>query len=231
MLTTSENERVAVFIDFEFFLNGLTATCPGHRHDFQKIVRKLVAPGRLTRAWCYTAPPPPYLDFVTRQKRERFVSTIGNLPFFDMFVGKLNQRTRKVVPVGDAAEVLESCWQEFWEGRGGSPRDQAGLIKAKYWEQKGVDVKIAIDMMAKAHRNEYDTAVLVSGDGDFVEMLKLVMEMGKHAVIATCPNNPGAGYFASRFLKKTCDYRIEMNARFLADCRLPPRAPPSCPAP
>ena len=33
------------------------------------------------------------------------------------------------------------------------------------WHEKGVDVKIATDLVALAYRDQYDTAVLVSGDG------------------------------------------------------------------
>lgn len=233
MPAINPNERVAVFIDFEFFLNGLNATAPGQRHDFEKVVKQLVAPGRLTRAWCYTAPPPPYLPLVTRQKREKFLSRIGNLPFFEMFVGKLSKRRRKVVPEEHSAQILAKYWHEYWTDQGLPPVGDPTLIQGNYWEQKGVDVKMAIDMMAKAHRNEYDVAVVVAGDGDFVELVKFVKEMGKHVVNAVCPNNPRANYFASRRLKDTCDCCLDMNALFLKGCLLPPRsrttAPPKSP--
>ncbi len=34
------------------------------------------------------------------------------------------------------------------------------------WHEKGVDVKIAADMVPLAYRDLYDAAILVSGDGD-----------------------------------------------------------------
>ena len=45
--------------------------------------------------------------------------------------------------------------------------------------EKKVDIQIAIDMVSLAYENAYDTALLVSGDGDFVPVLKKVKELGK----------------------------------------------------
>jgi len=44
--------------------------------------------------------------------------------------------------------------------------------------QKGVDILMAIDMLAAAYENQYDWAVLVAGDSDFLELVKKVKHMG-----------------------------------------------------
>jgi len=44
--------------------------------------------------------------------------------------------------------------------------------------QKGVDSLIAIDMITKAYQNQYDEAVLVAGDSDFLEIVKAVKSIG-----------------------------------------------------
>ncbi|MBN1572047.1 MAG: NYN domain-containing protein [Deltaproteobacteria bacterium] len=46
--------------------------------------------------------------------------------------------------------------------------------------EKGVDVLIAIDMIKYAKNNAYDTAILVSGDGDFAPVLEFLKDYGKH---------------------------------------------------
>jgi len=51
--------------------------------------------------------------------------------------------------------------------------------------EKGVDILIATDMLTGALRNCYDTAILVSGDGDFVEVLEEIKRAGKQVENAT----------------------------------------------
>ncbi len=45
--------------------------------------------------------------------------------------------------------------------------------------EKKIDIKIAIDIVSLAYENAYDTAVLVSGDGDFVPVVKKVKKLNK----------------------------------------------------
>jgi uncharacterized LabA/DUF88 family protein len=53
--------------------------------------------------------------------------------------------------------------------------------------QKGVDTLIALDMVQMAERGTYTEAVLVAGDRDLVEAVRLAQDAGARVVIAT-PN-------------------------------------------
>jgi len=64
---------------------------------------------------------------------------------------------------------------------------------------KGDDIHLATDMVSLAYENAYDTAILVSGDGDFVPTIKRVQKLGKLVENA---------YFKisrSNYLKDVCD--------------------------
>jgi uncharacterized LabA/DUF88 family protein len=49
--------------------------------------------------------------------------------------------------------------------------------------EKKVDIKIAIDVVSLAFEDAYDTAVLVTGDGDFLPVVKRVKELDKNVEI------------------------------------------------
>ena len=80
--------------------------------------------------------------------------------------------------------------------------------------EKGIDVKIAVDMITLASRNVFDTAVLVSGDGDFADAVEAVKDMGKHVENA-CPRCSLA-----RHLQQACDKVVILDSAFLAGCWL-----------
>jgi len=49
--------------------------------------------------------------------------------------------------------------------------------------EKKIDIKIAIDVISLAYEDAYDTAVLVSGDGDFVPVIKKIKELDKNVEV------------------------------------------------
>lgn len=68
-------------------------------------------------------------------------------------------------------------------------------------KEKGIDVMIAIDMIKMALEKEYDIAILISGDGDFVPVCDLVKQCGKEVFSVSVSK----GY--SSDLKKTQRHR------------------------
>ena len=47
------------------------------------------------------------------------------------------------------------------------------------FEVKGDDIYLAVDLVSGAYENLYDTALIVSGDGDFVPAVKAIQKKGK----------------------------------------------------
>lgn len=54
-----------------------------------------------------------------------------------------------------------------------------GNISA-HGKEKGVDMQIGVDMVNDAYKNEYDDAILLSGDADFMYPISIVKGMGKN---------------------------------------------------
>ncbi|MCY4355628.1 MAG: NYN domain-containing protein [Truepera sp.] len=50
--------------------------------------------------------------------------------------------------------------------------------------EKGIDVALAVESLSLAYENAYDTALLVSGDGDYVELVEAIKRRGKHVECA-----------------------------------------------
>ena len=79
--------------------------------------------------------------------------------------------------------------------------------------EKGVDIQLATDMITHSYKNNYDTAILVAGDNDFVGALQAVKDNGKHAEVALFGKER-----TSRQLRIVADRVITINARFLKGC-------------
>ncbi|MFA4960229.1 MAG: NYN domain-containing protein [Candidatus Pacearchaeota archaeon] len=58
--------------------------------------------------------------------------------------------------------------------------------------QKGVDVLLATDLIHLAHIDAYDIAIILSGDTDLIEAVKLIKNIGKIPIIISYhyPGNP-----------------------------------------
>lgn len=78
------------------------------------------------------------------------------------------------------------------------------------WIEKGVDVRIAVDMLTMAVNDLYDTSILVSGDADFADAIEAVKNLGKHVEVAHVTR--------TYRLKSVWDKFIHLTADFLQDC-------------
>jgi uncharacterized LabA/DUF88 family protein len=54
--------------------------------------------------------------------------------------------------------------------------------------EKGIDVAIAVEALSLAHLGAYDRCLLVSGDGDYVELVEAIKRHGQHVECAMFKN-------------------------------------------
>lgn len=78
--------------------------------------------------------------------------------------------------------------------------------------EKGIDVRIATDMLTHAVRDNYDVATLVSGDSDFSDALQAVKDLGKNVEVALF------GRRTSQHLREVADRVLTLDEQFVSDC-------------
>jgi uncharacterized LabA/DUF88 family protein len=79
--------------------------------------------------------------------------------------------------------------------------------------EKGIDVRLATDMLMHAYRGNFDVAILVSGDTDFADAVQAVKDLGRNVEIALF-GNPAS----SRRLRDVADDVISLEKPFLDGC-------------
>ena len=110
--------------------------------------------------------------------------------------------------------------QKFFAGITAIPYTELRLGRLVYnnWPntppyEKGVDIQLATDMITHGFKNNYDTAILVAGDNDYVGALQAVKDNGKNVEVALFGQER-----TSRRLRIVADRVITLNARFLKGC-------------
>ena len=73
-------------------------------------------------------------------------------------------------------------------------------LDEEFYSIKGDDIHLAIDMIMDATKNKYDGCVLVSGDGDFVPLIRAVKLLKKDVEICS--------------FEKICSYALIRKNRF-----------------
>ncbi len=154
-------KRVAVFIDGSNFYNGLRDNIGRMDVDFHRFGRKLseLAEGELLRIYYYNARVDPDFDPENYEKQQRFITHLAHTPHLTLRLGKL----------------------VYYQVRG----EETG--RKHYAVEKGLDVKLAIDLVRLAVNRACEVAVIVSGDKDLAEVVDYGKEMGLEVVSAFFP--------------------------------------------
>ena len=79
--------------------------------------------------------------------------------------------------------------------------------------EKGVDIQLATDMITHSFKNNYEVAVLVAGDNDYVGALQAVKDNGKNVEVALFGKER-----TSMQLRKVADKVITTDGRLLRSC-------------
>lgn len=86
---------------------------------------------------------------------------------------------------------------------------QMNLFTQKFGQEKGVDVKLATDVLKL--NDIYDVGIIVSGDGDYVPAVQVVKDWGKHIInVSFLKKSGGVLPGGARRLNEATDRAIEV---------------------
>lgn len=185
-------ERVMVFIDGSNFYHGLKHSLGHARIDFQRFCSLVCdADRRLVHVHYYNVPLRQADNPEAYKGQQRFLSQLRKLPHFTIHLGRLADRER--------VETCPGCHMEY---------------NVSYQTEKGVDVQLASHMLSFAFDNQYDTAVLVSNDGDFAPVVAEVLRLNKRV------ENAEFTFRLPSHLSKRCSGVVALDPKYLGPCCL-----------
>ncbi len=175
-----------IFYDLENFKQGLAHRDRNRKYDYGKmqyliidLLRKVMPASdvkeyMLVRAYAYTG---EYTEQLLKKIKEDLERT--KLENEKKKLERLLQKTKKRLEA--QRSLLEKLRNfNFFELRTYPLKYSKGQIF-----QKGVDVQLAVDLVSHAFRNNFDIAVVCSGDIDLLESLKIVKRLGKIVVLVS----------------------------------------------
>lgn len=164
--------RVMVFIDFENFniatMNYYrTLEIQSPRLDYNKVPQEIVLmlPGHNELVKTFMCAPKPD-DFLMQDERRKntynWINGLKNQKYFTVIEGQHSARpvagfTYQTMDISNPASF--------------------------YVEEKGTDINMGTHLIAKGFLNAYDTAVIVSGDSDYIPVLEILNTIGKVTVV------------------------------------------------
>jgi uncharacterized LabA/DUF88 family protein len=144
------SEWCAVFIDGGYLAKVLKDEFNGTRIDFLKL-SKVICPGKRLRTYYYNAPP-YQSSLPTPEEKERYQKAMR-------FFHSIDRLERFEVVKGKTVKRYTP------EGK-------------EYFAQKGVDVRLAVDLVRLSWAGHIKIAVLIAGDNDFVPAVKAAKDAG-----------------------------------------------------
>lgn len=192
MTEKAKLERVFVFIDGSNLYHGLKNYLGNGKAipiDIRKLSEILSGTGRrLVKILYYTAPVNQQDDKEGYRRQQTFLSKLRQVSFLDLRLGRLVKRSKEF--------ECKHCRQ---------------ITSLDFRNEKGIDVFIASDLLVHAFDEQYDTAILVSEDGDFVPAVQEVQRLSKKVENA---------YFKKSYLSQKCDRFIDLTSDVISKVKI-----------
>ncbi|MEM2839838.1 MAG: NYN domain-containing protein [Thermoplasmata archaeon] len=178
-------DRVAVFIDNGYFSKVLIKDFGKPRIDYAKFSDSICAGGERFRTYFYDCPP---FQSSPPSAEERALKS-----GFDRFIYNLESLPRFEVRLGRLRKISEP----------------------PYFEQKGVDVLLSVDLVRLSFSGKIERAILVTADSDFVPAVNAAKDAGILVAMCYSPTQP-----RSDELFQKCDERIRITSEIIQNSLL-----------
>jgi len=109
--------------------------------------------------------------------------------------------------IGDA-DTLRRIEDELREVEIEKPRV---FKRSKTRPSKQVDIALSTEFLLQAARDNFDVAILATGDEDFVPAVDAVVSLGKRVVLWSLSSG------RARYLIRACDFSVDISPILLAD--------------
>jgi len=167
-------ERVYVFIDGGNLYKSMRDHLSYTRININRFSEGLCGTSRrLVKICYYNAPLNQQENPSGYKEQQKFFSALRKTSYLELRLGNLRKRERKF--------LCPECQKE---------------TTFPYWIEKGVDVRLAVDLLGYAFDDQYDTAILITQDGDFVPAVQEVQRLHKKVENA---------HFEKSYLSSMCD--------------------------
>ncbi len=116
----------------------------------------------------------PHARIISLSPNNRFQANLIRAYYYDAVVNQNAQEYCKQKAYFDA--IPENYFYTVRLGR-------AVRSSTKGLKQKGVDILMSVDAVAKAHQNPYDTGIFLLGDADFIPLIESVKDAGRKTML------------------------------------------------
>ncbi len=155
--STPKYERTMFFIDGGYLRQNIRDVYSDDNIDYGQLSFRLSQElnesgitAQLVRSYYYDAIPQDQQDSLY-QKQLVYTNEIKKVNYHELRLARLKRRNKEDSEEDDR----------------------------KKYKQKGADVLLAIDMLQKAYENQYEWAMLLTGDEDLLDLVNAVKNLGK----------------------------------------------------
>lgn len=204
-MPSRSSDRAGFFVDGSNFYHGcsmLGLTGLG-RLNFAKVSLKLAGPRDWIATRYYVGQVPGAGNLRLAEAQQAFLDFLRACdPRMSVHLGRIESRPAK----SQAAVELGRYLAELKVRIEPQVYRELVAISTRFAEttvmvEKAVDVMIAIDMVTMAERNEFDTAYLLSADGDLTPAVEAVRASGRKVFVASAQSGARLAASCNTFIK------------------------------